>query len=66
MLDFAVKVATDSAAISDDDFALLKAKGFDDDEIWDIASIAAMFAMSNRLANALAIEPNVEFYSMGR
>jgi len=33
---------------------------------WDIAAIAAMFAMSNRLANAFSIRANDEFYAMGR
>ena len=41
------------------------AAGFSDDEAWDIAAIAAMFAMSNRLANAFSIRPNDEFYLMG-
>ena len=40
--------------------------GFSDDDAWDIAAIAAMFAMSNRLANAFSIRPNDEFYVMGR
>ena len=66
MLDFAVKVAERSHAIDDADYAALRAHGFDDDEAWDIAAIAAMFAMSNRLANAFSIRPNDEFYGMGR
>lgn len=66
MVDFALKVATDSAHINADDYAALKTHGFVEEEIWDIASIAAMFAMSNRLANALGIQPNDEFYVMGR
>ena len=44
----------------------LKDHGFSDDEAWDIAAIAAFFAMSNRLANAFSIRPNEEFYAMGR
>jgi uncharacterized peroxidase-related enzyme len=66
MLDFAEKVATRSHAIDDADYAALTAKGFTDDEAWDIAAIAALFAMSNRLANAFSIRPNEEFYAMGR
>jgi uncharacterized peroxidase-related enzyme len=66
MLDFALKVATRSADIDDADYAALAAQGFSDDEAWDIAAIAAMFAMSNRLANAFGIRPNDEFYAMGR
>ena len=66
MLDFALKVATRSAEIDDEDYATLGRHGFTDDEAWDIAAIAAMFAMSNRLANAFGIRPNDEFYAMGR
>ena len=66
MLDFAVKVAERSHAIDDADYEGLKNAGFSDEDAWDIAAIAAMFAMSNRLANAFAIRPNDEFYLMGR
>jgi uncharacterized peroxidase-related enzyme len=66
MLDFAMKVAERSHEIDDADYAALGDHGFTDDEAWDIAAIAAMFAMSNRLANAFSIRPNDEFYLMGR
>ena len=66
MLDFAVKVATDSAAVSDADFEALRSEGFTDDDIWDIGSIAALFAYSNRMANFASMMPNEEFYGMGR
>ena len=66
MLDFAVKVAERSHAIDDADYEALKSHGFSDEDSWDIAAIAAMFAMSNRLANAFSIRPNDEFYAMGR
>jgi uncharacterized peroxidase-related enzyme len=66
MLKFALKVALDSAAIGDDDFAALRAHGFSDEDIWDIGAIAAFFALSNRMANMIAMRPNDEFYLMGR
>ena len=66
MLDFAMKVALASHEIQDADFEALRAAGFGDEDAWDIAAIAAMFAMSNRLANAFGIRPNDEFYLMGR
>jgi uncharacterized peroxidase-related enzyme len=66
MLDFAVKVAARSHEIDDSDYAALKDHGFTDDEAWDIAAIAALFAMSNRIANAFTIRPNDEFFAMGR
>jgi uncharacterized peroxidase-related enzyme len=66
MLDFALKVATDSVAIGEADYAALHAQGFSDEDAWDIAAISAFFAMSNRIANALNLKPNDEFYLLGR
>jgi uncharacterized peroxidase-related enzyme len=66
MLDFAMKVALDSGAVGEADFEALRAQGFGQDDAWDIAAIAAFFAMSNRLANASSMRPNEEFYLMGR
>lgn len=66
MLDFAVKVCLDSASVDESDYASLHAHGFDDEDIWDIASITAFFGMSNRIANSTGMRPNEEFYLMGR
>jgi uncharacterized peroxidase-related enzyme len=66
MLDFAMKVALASGAIGEGDYEELRAHGFSQDDAWDIAAIAAFFAMSNRLANASSMRPNDEFYLMGR
>jgi uncharacterized peroxidase-related enzyme len=66
MLDFALKVCTEAHRISDSDFAEIARHGFSDDDIWDIAAIAAFFALSNRMANVTAMRPNDEFYLMGR
>jgi len=66
VLAFAMKVATDSAAIVDDDFVALRTQGFTDEDIWDIGAIAAFFALSNRMANMISMRPNDEFYLLGR
>jgi uncharacterized peroxidase-related enzyme len=66
MLDFAMKVSVDAGTISEQDFAAVAGHGFSDDDIWDIAAIAAFFALSNRIANVTAMRPNDEFYLMGR
>jgi uncharacterized peroxidase-related enzyme len=66
MIAFAIKVAQDSRALDDHDFRELHAHGFSDEDAWDIASIAAFFALSNRLANTVGMMPNPEFYLMGR
>jgi uncharacterized peroxidase-related enzyme len=66
MLDFALKVAVAPYAVGDQEFEALKSHGFSQDEVWDVAAIAAFFAMSNRLANVSDMRPNDEFYSLGR
>ena len=66
MLDFAMKVNQRSYEINDADFATLHAHGFDDEDIWDIAAITAFFGLSNRLVSATGMQPNPEFYLMGR
>ena len=66
MLDFAMKVCLDSHAIDDSDFAALHAHGFNDEDAWDIAAITAFFGLSNRMASFSGMQPNPEFYLMGR
>ena len=66
MLDFALKVALNSKDICGEDFDVLRGHGFADDDIWDIAAVAAFFALSNRMANFIRMRPNEEFFLMGR
>jgi 4-carboxymuconolactone decarboxylase len=66
MLDFAMKVSQSAHLVGEADFQTLKAHGFTEDDIWDIAGISAFFGMSNRLANVTSMRPNPEFYSLGR
>ncbi len=66
MLDFALKVCLDSAAVGEDDFAALRAHGFSDEDAWDIGAITALFGLSNRMANLTSMQPNPEFFLLGR
>jgi uncharacterized peroxidase-related enzyme len=66
MLAFALKVAQESKALADADFAALHAHGFTDEDIWDIGAIAAFYALSNRMAHLVGMRPNDEFFLMGR
>ena len=66
MLGFALKVAKEAHLVAEADRQALRDAGFDEEEIWDIAAIAAFFSMSNRLANATELRPNREFHAMGR
>ena len=66
MLDFAMKVCLESEQIEDADFDTLQAHGFSNEDAWDIAAITAFFGLSNRMANFSGMQPNPEFYLMGR
>ena len=66
MLEFAMKVCQRSHEVDESDFGALHAHGFDDEDIWDIAAITAFFGLSNRLASFSGMQPNPEFYLMGR
>jgi uncharacterized peroxidase-related enzyme len=66
MLDFAMKVCLRSHEVDEADFPPLHAHGFSDEDIWDIAAITAFFGLSNRMASFSNMQPNPEFYLMGR
>ena len=66
IVEFALKVAGDSANVGDADLQAMRTNGFTDDEIWDIGAITALFALSNRYANFTGMRPNEEFYAMAR
>ncbi len=66
IVDLALMVATASDHLTAEDLDLARAAGLSDDEIWQIGAITALFAMSNRLAHLGAIEPNPEFFTLGR
>ena len=66
MLDFAMKVSLSAHTVTDPDLVAIRKHGFTDDDVWDIAAIAAFFALSNRMANVTSMRPNGEFYLMGR
>ena len=66
MLDFSVKLTETPAKIEEADRAALREAGFSDRDIWDIASTAAFFNMSNRVAAAVDMRPNPEYHAMAR
>ena len=66
ILDYAMKVSRQSSEVTQADRDAARAVGLSDEDLWDIASISAFFAMSNRLASATEMRPNDEFFAMGR
>lgn len=66
MLDAAVKMARHPEEVDEADFESLRSHGFTDDDIWDIGSVTALFALSNRIAHLADLQPNPEFFTLGR
>lgn len=66
IVDLALLMATNSEALTDADLDTARDAGLTDDEIWDIGAITALFALSNRMAHLTSLQPNPEFFLMGR
>lgn len=66
MLDYAVTLSSTPDLVGPADHDRLRAVGFDDEAIWDISAVTALFALSNRMAHALGLRPNPEFHALGR
>jgi len=66
MLDFAVKLTEEPAAVEEADVERLEEHGFSRRAVWDVGSVAAFFNLSNRMAHLADMRPNAEFHSMGR
>lgn len=66
MLDFAVKVSKDAEAITSEDRQILRDAGFDDEQIWYVASTAAFYAGANRLAQAAGLKVTPQYLDMHR
>ena len=66
MIGFAIRVTAASSEIGEDDRQALRAHGFSDHDIWDIAAVAAFFNMSNRMASAVGMVPNPDYHGMAR
>ena len=65
MLDFAVKLTEESSGCTEADVEALREAGWADEDIMDIAEVAAMFNFTNRLASGLGWLPNDEFVTLG-
>jgi uncharacterized peroxidase-related enzyme len=66
MLDFAVKLTREPDDRTEADLGALLKAGWTDRDVHDIVEVAAMFNLTNRLANALGWMPNEEYHSLGR
>lgn len=66
MLDFAWKLTTTPWLIDDVDRDGLRAVGFDEQAMFDLAETVAFFNLSNRMASATDMMPNREYHHATR
>ena len=66
MLDFSVKLTEHPDKIEEADREALRAAGFSDRDIWDIAAVTGFYNMSNRIAAATEMRPNREYQHAAR
>jgi len=61
MLDYAIKLTEQPAAMAAADLDPLRAAGLDDAAIHEVVQVVAMFNYYNRLADGLGIDPEPEW-----
>lgn len=66
MLEFVEKVNADAEHITDADRDALRAVGYSDETIWNIAATASFYAGANRMAQAVGLKPAREYLEMNR
>ena len=66
MLDFAAHLTQSSATVEETDRQALRDVGFTDRDIFDIASVAGFFNMTNRVASAIDMRPNDDYHAAAR
>ena len=66
MLDFAALLTTASASVEETDRQNLRAVGFSDRDIFDIAAVTGFYNMSNRVASAIDMRPNDAYHAAHR
>lgn len=66
IVDLALALAGDPGGFGEADLLAARAAGLSEDEVWDVGSITALFAASNRLAHLCGLQPNAEFFALGR
>lgn len=66
MLDFAYKLTHQADQITESDRQVLRDTGFSDQGIWDIANVTGFYNMTNRVASAVEMQPNLQYHASHR
>jgi alkylhydroperoxidase family enzyme len=52
--------------VDETDLQTLRGAGLTDEEVWDVAEVAAMYNFTNRMAMATNMMPNEEYHTLRR
>jgi uncharacterized peroxidase-related enzyme len=63
---FAEKLTVRPREVDESDLQTLRDAGLADDEVWDVAEVAAMYNFTNRMAMATNMLPNEEYHAQRR
>lgn len=66
ILDFAVKLTERPHEVEEADRAALRKAGLSERDIWDVAAVTGFFNMSNRIASATDMRPNLPYHAQAR
>lgn len=66
LLEFAHRLTVTPAEVGEADRAALREAGWSERDIWDAASVAGFFNLTNRVATATDMMPNREYHSQAR
>ena len=66
MLAFATKMTRASFEIAEADRQALRDTGLSDRDIWDVAAVASFYNMTNRMASAVDMRPNLAYHGQAR
>nr|WP_245454286.1 peroxidase-related enzyme [Aquabacter cavernae] len=66
ILDFAVKLTERPHEVEEADRAALRAVGLSERDVWDVAAVTGFFNMSNRIASATDMRPNLAYHGEAR
>jgi uncharacterized peroxidase-related enzyme len=64
--EFAEKLTATPHQMAEGDLVRLREVGLTDEEIWDVAEIAAMYNFTNRMALATGQQPNEQYHYLDR
>jgi uncharacterized peroxidase-related enzyme len=66
ILDYAVRLTRDPGSCEHSAIADLQEHGLSLEDVWDVAEVASLFNLTNRMAHATGMLPNPEYHALAR